>query len=109
MSATTPPRIERAVPPREIRISRPAPPPVWLVATAFAVVYLVWGSTYLGIRIAIESVPPFLMAGGRFVSAGAILYAVMRGLERVLHFELKKCLYFVNAILHHAGDGKKNL
>ena len=31
------------------------------------------------------------------------------GLERVLNFGLKKCLYFVNAILHHAGDGQKDL
>jgi len=70
-------------------IKRPAPKPPstprptaspagWLVVAAFATVYLVWGSTYLGIRIAIESMPPFLMAGGRFVIAGAILYAVMR-------------------------------
>ena len=38
-------------------------------------VYLVWGSTYLGIRIAVETIPPFLMAGVRFLIAGAILYA----------------------------------
>ena len=41
---------------------------------AFAAVYLIWGSTYLGIRIGIESIPPFLMAGARFVVAGALLY-----------------------------------
>jgi drug/metabolite transporter (DMT)-like permease len=55
-----------------------AAPSVWLVAAAFAAVYLIWGSTYLGIRIAIESIPPFLMAGSRFLLAGTILYGVMR-------------------------------
>jgi len=41
---------------------------------AFAAVYLIWGSTYLAIRWAIDTIPPFLMAGGRYVAAGAILY-----------------------------------
>src|SRR2546430_15072382 len=45
---------------------------------AFAVLYLIWGSTYLGIRFAIESVPPFLMGGTRFLLAGAILFVVAR-------------------------------
>lgn len=45
--------------------------------TAFALVYVIWGSTYLGIRFAIETIPPFLMAGTRFVVAGGILYAVV--------------------------------
>jgi drug/metabolite transporter (DMT)-like permease len=44
------------------------------IAAAFAAVYLVWGSTYLAIRFAIETLPPFLMAGVRFLTAGAILY-----------------------------------
>ena len=41
---------------------------------AFAAVYLIWGSTYLAIRVAIETLPPLLMAGVRFMTAGAILY-----------------------------------
>jgi len=45
------------------------------VAAAFAAIYIIWGSTFLGIRYAIETMPPFLMAGARFVIAGAILYA----------------------------------
>jgi len=40
---------------------------------AFAAIYLIWGSTYLGIRIAVETMPPFLMAGARFLVAGAIV------------------------------------
>lgn len=51
---------------------------VW---TALLIVYVVWGSTYLAIRIAIETLPPFLMAGVRFLVAGGVLYAwaVRRG------------------------------
>jgi drug/metabolite transporter (DMT)-like permease len=45
------------------------------VIAAFAVVYVVWGSTYLAIRYAVETLPPFLMAGSRFVLAGSLLYA----------------------------------
>jgi drug/metabolite transporter (DMT)-like permease len=45
---------------------------------AFAAIYLIWGSTYLGIRIAVETMPPFLMAGARFAIAGAILFAILR-------------------------------
>jgi len=43
---------------------------------AFAALYVIWGSTYLGIRFAIETMPPFLMAGARFVLAGLIMYAI---------------------------------
>ncbi|HET8625198.1 MAG TPA: EamA family transporter [Gemmatimonadales bacterium] len=48
------------------------------VVAAFAVVYVVWGSTYLAIRYAVETLPPFLMAGSRFVLAGLALYAWAR-------------------------------
>jgi drug/metabolite transporter (DMT)-like permease len=46
------------------------------VATALGVLYLVWGSTYLAIKVAIDSIPPLLMAGARFLLAGGLLYAV---------------------------------
>lgn len=45
-----------------------------LVIAAFAAVYLIWGSTYLGIRYAVDSIPPFLMAGSRFFVAGVVLF-----------------------------------
>ncbi len=48
------------------------------VIAALATLYLVWGSTYLAIRFAIETLPPFLMAGARFLSAGVLLYAWAR-------------------------------
>jgi len=47
-----------------------------LVIIAFAALYLIWGSTYLGIRFSIQTIPPFLMAGARFVLAGTIMYAI---------------------------------
>ncbi len=55
----------------------PAPKKIWIIA-AFAALYVIWGSTYLGIRFAIETVPPFLMAGTRFFLAGLIMYAIAR-------------------------------
>lgn len=48
------------------------------VVAAFAAVYFVWGSTYLAIRFAVATIPPFLMAGTRHLAAGAILYAFAR-------------------------------
>src|SRR5437660_8320727 len=48
------------------------------IVSAFAALYLIWGSTYLGILFAIQSIPPFLMAGLRFVLAGLIMYATAR-------------------------------
>jgi drug/metabolite transporter (DMT)-like permease len=45
---------------------------------ALGTVYLVWGSTYLAIRVAIETLPPFLMAATRFLVAGSVLFVVAR-------------------------------
>jgi drug/metabolite transporter (DMT)-like permease len=52
-----------------------------LMLGAFAIVYVVWGSTYLAIRVAVETMPPFLMAGIRFLVAGGVLFAwlLLRG------------------------------
>ena len=47
-----------------------------IVIVAFAALYVIWGSTYLGIKFSIETIPPFLMAGARFVLAGMIMYAI---------------------------------
>src|ERR1700721_2762703 len=44
---------------------------------ALLVVWLVWGSTYLAIRVADRSIPPFAMAAARYLTAGAVLYLVM--------------------------------
>ncbi|HLT46280.1 MAG TPA: drug/metabolite exporter YedA [Rubricoccaceae bacterium] len=65
MSAPVSPPTERAA-------------PLAGVLAAFAAVYVIWGSTYLAIRFAIETIPPFGMAGVRFLTAGAVLYGVSR-------------------------------
>ena len=53
-------------------------PAAWKVALAFGILYFVWGSTYLAIRVGVREVPPFLFAGVRFFLAGLILYLWMR-------------------------------
>lgn len=48
------------------------------LVVAFFLIYFIWGSTYLAIRYAIETIPPFMMAGVRFSTAGLLLYTFMR-------------------------------
>ena len=48
------------------------------IIAAFASIYLVWGSTYLAIRYAVETIPPFIMGGARFLVSGVLLYAWAR-------------------------------
>jgi drug/metabolite transporter (DMT)-like permease len=55
-----------------------ARPASWKILLAFAIIYFVWGSTYLSIRVGVREVPPFLLAGLRFVLAGLFLYGWMR-------------------------------
>src|SRR5689334_8234493 len=52
-----------------------------LVLAAFAAVYLIWGSTYLAIFFAVKTIPPFFMAGTRFLVAGLVLmvWALIKG------------------------------
>lgn len=57
----------------------PRPPTAALVVLGFATIYVVWGSTYLGIRWAVETIPPFVMGGVRFVVAGVLLHLWLRG------------------------------
>lgn len=56
-------------------------PPGWKIISAFLIVYLVWGSTYLAIRFGVEHAPPFLFASARFLLSGSLLlgYALWRG------------------------------
>src|ERR1700734_577880 len=53
-------------------------PRAWKVLLAFAIIYFVWGSTFLAIRVGVREVPPFLLAGMRFLVAGIVLYSWMR-------------------------------
>jgi drug/metabolite transporter (DMT)-like permease len=63
-------------PPSTVHKPLPASPRSFL--TAFAVVYVIWGSTYLAMRVGIESFPPLLLAGSRHLVTGLILYPLLR-------------------------------
>jgi drug/metabolite transporter (DMT)-like permease len=52
-------------------------PPRWKTLSAFAIIYLVWGSTFLAIRVGVHEVPPFLLAAMRFLAAGLAIYGWM--------------------------------
>ncbi len=83
-----------------------SPVPKWKIMSAYGAVYLLWGSTYLAIRIAIETLPPFLMAGIRFVIAGTLLYvwARLRGAPRPLKVHWRSAV-IVGALLLLGGNG----
>src|SRR3954451_15436416 len=49
----------------------------WKVLLAFAIIYFVWGSTFLAIRVGVREVPPFILAAMRFLVAGLVLYGWM--------------------------------
>jgi drug/metabolite transporter (DMT)-like permease len=53
-------------------------PAAWKLLLAFGIIYFVWGSTFLAIRIGVREVPPFLLAAIRFIVAGIVLFAWMR-------------------------------
>jgi drug/metabolite transporter (DMT)-like permease len=82
------------------------PPRPGLVLCAFAAVYLIWGSTYLAIRYALETLPPFLMAGTRFLAAGLVMYAWMRwrGARRPTGLEWRSAS-LVGGLLLLGGNG----
>lgn len=76
------------------------------VITAFAALYIIWGSTYLAIRVAIETLPPFLMAGVRFLIAGAVLYgwSMLRSPQRPSRAEWKAAA-IIGTLLLMGGNG----
>src|SRR6201984_1159977 len=51
--------------------------PTWKTLLAFAIIYFVWGSTFLAIRVGVREVPPLLLAAMRFLAAGLVLYGWM--------------------------------
>ena len=83
-----------------------APARNWRLIGAFAAVYIIWGSTYLAIRFAVDTMPPFLMAGVRFTIAGTILYALMasRGMPAPKRIHWRSTL-IIGALLLLAGNG----
>lgn len=85
--------------------ARPRPSRAKILA-AFAAVYIIWGSTYFAIGVAVETIPPFLMAAARFLVSGVILYVIARArsAERpsLLHW---KNAAIVGAFLLVGGNG----
>jgi drug/metabolite transporter (DMT)-like permease len=61
-----------------------AVPARWKLLTALWTVYLVWGSTYLAIKVSVRTMPAFLSAGSRFLLAGAVLAAILLATGRSL-------------------------
>ncbi|ADV66792.1 drug/metabolite exporter YedA [Deinococcus maricopensis] len=86
-------------------LARTAPTPL-LIGLALAVVYVVWGSTYFGIKVAISSLPPLGMLALRFLVAGAVLYAVLvaRGARTPSAREWRSSL-IVGTLLLGGGTG----
>lgn len=80
---------------------------VLLLIAAFAAVYLIWGSTYIAIKYAIQTLPPFLMAGTRFLVAGAILYLIARFSANYQKPNLKhwRSSLIVGTLLLFGGNG----
>jgi drug/metabolite transporter (DMT)-like permease len=76
------------------------------VITAFAIVYVIWGSTYLAIRIGLESFPPLLLAGTRHLTAGVLLYPLLRWKtgERPSRIEWRTAL-ITGVLLMFCGNG----
>lgn len=76
------------------------------IAIALGAVYVIWGSTYLAIRFAIETIPPFLMAGTRYLTAGILIYgwSRLRGAPRPTLIQWRSAL-ILGAFLLLVGNG----
>lgn len=80
--------------------------PKALIIAAFAAIYIIWGSTYLGILLAIKTIPPFLMAGARFLLAGGLLltWAFIKG-ERLPEKNSLIKISFSGILMLFLGNG----
>ena len=76
------------------------------IILTFAAIYIIWGTTYLGIRIAVETIPPFFMAGARFLFAGALIFVILRlrgaPMPKRLHW---RSAVLIGAFLLVGGNG----
>ena len=68
---------DRAASARSILHDRAEAAPPWKIWTALWIVYIVWGSTYLAIALMVETIPPLLGAGARFIAVGLILLPIL--------------------------------
>lgn len=110
--SVSPPQPAAAIDPTPAAPS-PAPAPASLVWLALGIVYVVWGSTYLAIRVAVETMPPLLMGAARFGIAGLLLYAVARArgavsVRTLTRRQLAAC-WVVGSLLVAGGNGVVNV
>lgn len=78
----------------------------WKTIVAFAAIYVVWGSTYLAIRYAVETIPPFMMMGIRSVVAGMILFGLSRSRGRIeIRREHLPALFIIGISFFLVGHG----
>ena len=87
--------------------------PASLVWLCLGIVYVVWGSTYLAIRVAVETMPPLLMGAARFTTAGLLLYAVARArggpsVRTLSRAQIVAC-WIVGSLLAAGGNGVVNV
>lgn len=80
--------------------------PRGLIILAFALIYILWGTTYLAIHYAVQTIPPFMMAGTRYIIAGLVLYgwARLKGASKAGVKHWLACLA-VGALLLLGGNG----
>src|SRR3954462_14203181 len=87
--------------------------PATMVWLCLGIVYVVWGSTYLAIRVAVETMPPLLMGAARFTTAGLLLYLVARArgapsVRTLSRPQLGAC-WLVGSLLAAGGNGVVNV
>src|SRR4051812_36212941 len=98
-----------SAPPEPRTTTATAAPAASLVWLCLGIVYVVWGSTYLAIRVAVETMPPLLMGAARFTTAGLLLYAVARArgapsAKTLSRRQIAAC-WLVGSLLAAGGDG----
>lgn len=76
------------------------------IIAAFAAIYIIWGSTYLAIRIGIETLPPLIMGSARYLTAGVILYSALklRGAPQPTRLQWRSAA-IIGALLLMGGNG----
>jgi drug/metabolite transporter (DMT)-like permease len=86
--------------------STTSPPSKWAVVLSLGIVYVVWGSTYAGIMIALEGFPPFVLGATRFLAAGALLlaFSMAVGQPRLSRAQLKRAAV-IGVLLLCGGNG----
>lgn len=76
------------------------------LGAAFLAIYVIWGSTYLAIRLAVETIPPFFMASTRFITGGLILYALTRSRDAQAPTPLRwRDAFVVGGLMLFGGNG----